>query len=237
MAAQQQERIGFIGLGIMGRPMALNLIRAGYPLWVYARRSASLEPLLAAGATACRTPETLASEVDIAITIVSDTPDVEEVMLGANGLLSGARPGSLVIDMSTISPVATRRIAEALAERDVDMLDAPVSGGEQGAINAALSIMVGGPTRAFDRAQAVFAALGKRVVHIGDHGSGQIAKACNQLVIAQTLTAVGEAMLLAKRNGADPSRVREVLLGGLAASRVLEMHGQRALSGDFQPGF
>ncbi|KPK40909.1 MAG: 2-hydroxy-3-oxopropionate reductase [Gammaproteobacteria bacterium SG8_47] len=237
MAPREKERIGFIGLGIMGRPMALNLISAGYPLWVYARRRASLAPLLEAGAVACPSPKSLASEVDVVITIVSDTPDVEQVILGPDGVVAGAQPQSLVIDMSTISPVATRRIAAALGEHDIEMLDAPVSGGEQGAIDAALSIMVGGNVHAFERAQAIFATLGKRVVHIGDHGSGQIAKSCNQLVIAQTLTAVGEAFLLAKRNGADPAKVREVLLGGLAASRVLEVHGQRALRGDFHPGF
>jgi 2-hydroxy-3-oxopropionate reductase len=231
------EKVGYIGLGIMGRPAALNLVNAGYPLRVYARRPAMTEPLTKAGATACDSSASVAAESDIVITNVSDTHDVVEVILGENGIIESIRPGSVVVDMSTISPSVTRTIAERLAEKDVHMLDAPVSGGEQGAIDGTLSIMVGGKAEIFERVKPLFDVMGKNIVHIGDHGAGQVTKSCNQVVIAQAIAAIGEAYLLARASGVDPVKVREALLGGFAGSRVLESHGQRMLDRNFKPGF
>jgi 2-hydroxy-3-oxopropionate reductase len=231
------ERIGFIGLGIMGRPMALNLRKAGYALWVYARRANLMDPLLRIGAVACFSPQAVAEQSDIIITMVSDTPDVEEVILGKNGIIWGAKAGSLVIDMSSIAALTTRRIAVALAEKGIAMLDAPVSGGDQGAIAGTLSIMVGGKASQFERALPLFKILGKNIIHVGDHGAGQIAKTCNQIIVSQTVAAIGEAFILAKAAGVDPANVRAALLGGFAGSRILEVHGQRMLERNFQPGF
>ena len=230
-------RIGFIGLGIMGRPMALNLRNAGHALWVYGRRPETMKPLTAAGATACSSPKDVAANADMIFICVSDTPDVEQVILGEHGLVQGARAGSVVVDMSTISPAATRRFAEELKKRGADMLDAPVSGGEVGAINATLSIMVGGKPEVFARVQPLFAAMGKNIVHVGDHGAGQVAKACNQVVVAVTIEAVAEALTFARKNGVDPAKVRAALMGGFAGSKILEVHGQRMLDNDFKPGF
>ncbi len=230
-------RIGFIGPGIMGRPMVLNLMKAAYPLSVYARRPDMMVPLTHEGATACDSPQEVASQSDVIITMVSDTPDVEHVILGENGIIHGAQPGSIVIDMSTISPSATRRMAETLGKQGIQMLDAPVSGGEQGAIDGTLSIMVGGKEETFKKALPVFEVLGKNIVHVGEHGAGQVTKACNQIVIAQTLVAISEAFILARVSGADPTKVRAALLGGFAGSRVLETHGQRILDHNFEPGF
>ncbi len=232
-----KEKVGFIGLGIMGQPMALNLAKAGFSLFVHARREEMMAPLTGAGATACGSPRELAAEADIIFTNVSDTPDVEQVILGEDGIIHGAKSGAVVVDMSTISPSVTRTIAAALADRGVDMLDAPVSGGEQGAINGTLSIMVGGKDAAFQRVLPLFECMGGSIVHIGDHGAGQVAKACNQVVIAQTIAAIGEAFILASASGVDPARVREALLGGFAGSRALESHGQRMLERNFKPGF
>lgn len=232
-----KEKVGFIGLGIMGRPMALNLCKAGYPLWVYARRVEMMQPLITAGAMSCTSPQAVAEHADIIVTMVADTPDVEQVILGEKGIIHGASAGKLVIDMSTIAASTTRVIAEKLATQQIEMLDAPVSGGEKGAIDGTLSIMVGGKAEQFKRALPLFNNLGKNIVHIGAHGAGQVAKACNQVVISQTLTAVGEALLLAKAAGVDPANVREALLGGFAYSRILELHGQRMLDHDFTPGF
>ena len=231
------ERIGFIGLGIMGRPMAINLVRAGYPLWVHARRPEAMQPLTAIGAQACQSILDVAASSDIIITMVSDTTDVESVILGDNGLLSGCRAGSVVVDMSTISPVATRTIATRLAEQDVEMLDAPVSGGEKGAVDGTLSIMVGGKAEIFERVRPLFEVMGHNIVHVGDHGAGQVTKACNQIVVAQNINAVAEALVLAAGAGVDPAKVREALLGGFAGSRVLDIHGQRMLDRQFEPGF
>lgn len=231
------KMIAYIGLGIMGRPMAINLSRAGYSLRVWARRAEMMQPLIEVGATACSSPADAASGADIIITNVSDTPDVEEVVLGPSGIIEGAAAGSVVIDMSTISPSATRKMAARLAENDIDMLDAPVSGGEQGAIDGTLSIMVGGKQEVFNKVQPVLEVLGSNAVHIGDHGAGQVAKACNQTVIAQTIAAIGEAFVLAKSAGVDPARVREALLGGFAGSRIMESHGERMLAHNFKPGF
>jgi 2-hydroxy-3-oxopropionate reductase len=230
-------KLGYIGLGIMGRPAAINLLRAGFPVHVWARRRESMEPVTAEGAVACSSPKVTAQQADIIFTNLSDTADVEQVILGANGIIEGARPGCVVVDMSTISPTATRRIGERLAVQGIHMLDAPVSGGERGAIDGTLSIMVGGEADVFERVRPLFEVMGKNIVHVGIQGAGQVTKACNQVVIAQSIAAVGEAFILAKASGVDPMRVRAALLGGFAGSRVLEAHGQRMLQGDYQPGF
>ncbi|MEW6332036.1 MAG: 2-hydroxy-3-oxopropionate reductase [Pseudomonadota bacterium] len=230
-------KLGFIGLGIMGRPMALNLRRAGHALWVHGRRPVTMEVLVEAGAQACHTVADVAVNAEIIFIMVSDTPDVENIVLGANGLAPRLRPGQVIVDMSTISPAVTRRLAQELETRGVEMLDAPVSGGEIGAINANLSIMVGGREKTFQRVKPLFDVLGKNVVHVGDHGAGQVAKACNQIVAALTIEAVSEALTFARRNGVDAARVRAALLGGFAGSKILEVHGQRMLDNDFKPGF
>ena len=230
-------KIGFIGPGIMGGPMALNLINGGHRLWVYARRPAAARALVAAGAMLCDSPAEVAQHADVIFSIVSDTPDVESVIFGENGIASTARRGSVIVDMSTISPTATKSFAERLAKLDIAMLDAPVSGGETGAINGTLSIMVGGKSAVFERVKPLFECLGKNIVHIGDHGAGQVAKACNQIVVAVTIEAVAEALTFARKNGADPARVREALMGGFAGSKIMEVHGKRMLDNDFKPGF
>ena len=231
------ERVGFIGLGIMGRPMAGHLVKAGYAVTVWNRTAAKAADLVKAGARQGASPKEVAAQSDLTIIMVADTPDVRQVILDANGVLEGVRRGSVVVDMSTISPVATREIAGRLAERGVEMLDAPVSGGEKGAIDAALSIMVGGKPEVFERVLPVFQRMGKNIVHIGGHGAGQVTKACNQLVLSLTILGVAEAIHLARKAGVDPSRVRSALLGGFAQSRVLELHGQRMLEENYAPGF
>lgn len=227
--------IGFIGLGIMGKPMALNLLKAGFPLWLYARRKESLQPLVGMGATACATIREMAIKVDVIILIVSDTADVEQLVL--DEILLCAKPGTVVVDMSTIAPTATQAIAKALRTRNVEMLDAPVSGGEMGAINATLSIMVGGKASVFARIKPIFEVLGKNIVHVGENGAGQVAKACNQIVAGMTLQAIAEALTFARTCGANPTKVREALMGGFAASKILEVHGKRMLDENFAPGF
>lgn len=231
------ERIGFIGLGVMGRPMARNLLGAGLELVVHSRSPAPVDELVAAGAARAETPSELAANADVVITMLPDTPDVERVLFGERGVGEGIRAGSLVIDMSTIRPSAARDFAGRLAERDVAMLDAPVSGGERGAIDGTLSIMVGGPEVAFGRAIPILRVLGENVTHVGAAGAGQIAKACNQLIVGATIQAVGEALVLAAKAGVEPAVVREALMGGFAGSRILEVHGRRMLEGDFKPGF
>jgi 2-hydroxy-3-oxopropionate reductase len=231
------DGVGFIGLGIMGRPMALNLIKAGHRLCVHARRPESMAPLAAAGAVACDSPAALAGVADVIFTMVSDTPDVEQVIFGPGGVIEGARKGSVVVDMSTISPSVTGSMAQRLAQHGVAMLDAPVSGGEAGAVNATLSIMVGGEQGVFQRVLPLFQAMGTHIVHIGTNGAGQVCKACNQIVVGATIAGVAEAILLAQAAGVEPLRVREALLGGFANSRVLEVHGRRMIEGDFNPGF
>lgn len=231
------EKVGLIGPGLMGQPMGLNLIKAGYPLWVYSRTAERAQPLADEGATVCATPREVAEQADIIITIVSDTPDVEKVILGDDGVIHGASGGNVVVDMSTISASATRKIAGKLAEKGVEMLDAPVSGGDIGARAGTLSIMVGGKEEVFKRVLPLFEAMGKNIVLVGDIGAGQVAKTCNQMLVAQHVNAAAEALLLAKKCGADPRKVREALLGGFAASRVLEVHGMRMLDRDFEPGF
>jgi 2-hydroxy-3-oxopropionate reductase len=231
------ERVGFIGLGIMGAPMARHLLNAGFPLTVYSRGAGPVDALVAEGAGRTGSAADVARASDVVITMLPDTPDVEQVVLGDDGVASGAVSGALVIDMSTIDPGPTRAIAERLASTGLEMLDAPVSGGERGAIDGTLSIMVGGSEQAFARATTILGAMGKNIVHVGPSGAGQVAKACNQLVVAATIEAVAEALVLAERSGVDAAKVREALLGGFAGSKILEVHGQRMLDRAFEPGF
>jgi 2-hydroxy-3-oxopropionate reductase len=231
------ERVGFIGLGLMGKPMALNLLRAGFPLTVHSRSSPPVDALMAKGAARSFNPAEVAAASDVVITMLPDTPDVELVLFGQDGVATGVLEGSLVIDMSTIDPIATRAFAERLAGAGVAMLDAPVSGGEIGAIDGTLSIMAGGPAGAFARALPLLEAMGGTIVHCGSAGAGQVTKACNQIVVASAVEAVAEALVLAAKAGVDPAKVREALLGGFAGSKVLEVHGRRMLDADFVPGF
>src|SRR5690606_897828 len=230
------ERIGFIGLGIMGKPMALNLIKAGYSLSVLKNNRAA-SALAEAGAQVFVNGAEIARHSDVVITMLPDSPQVEEVVLGKGGVLEGATEGSLFIDMSTISPSVAIRISDALRVKNVDALDAPVSGGQVGAEAASLSIMVGGEESAFARALPIFQVMGKNIVHIGTRGAGQTAKACNQLVVGMTIQAVAEAFTLAKKAGVELKKLRESLLGGFAQSRVLDLHGNRIINRDFEPGF
>lgn len=231
------ERIGFIGLGIMGKPVAQHLLQAGYPLTVLNRSRPAQDELVAAGARAGTSPQDVAQQSDVVITMLPDSPDVEQVVLGAKGVIEGLRPGGLIIDMSTILPSVARHIAIVARAKNLDALDAPVSGGQVGAQNATLSIMVGGSASAFARAKPIFEKLGKSIVHVGESGAGQITKAANQIVVAVTIAAVSEALLLAAKAGVDPAKVREALLGGFAQSRILDLHGNRILQRNFQPGF
>jgi len=231
------DRVGFIGLGIMGKPMAMNLLDAGYPLTVHSRSPGPVDEVVSRGATRASGAAEVAAASDITITMLPDTSDVEVVLTGAGGVLEGVTAGVLVIDMSSIDPAPTRAMAEVFAKRDVAMVDAPVSGGERGAIDGTLSIMIGGEPDAVARAMPIFQVLGKTIVHVGPSGAGQVTKACNQLVVAATIEAVAEALLLAERSGVDPGKVREALLGGFAGSKILEVHGQRMLDRAFDPGF
>lgn len=230
-------KVGFVGLGIMGRPMAINVMKGGHSMTVWARRAESMKPVTDAGAVGAKSPAAVAAQSEVVFIMVSDTPDVEEMILGPQGIIHGAKPGTVVVDMSTISPVATRAMAEKLREQEVEMLDAPVSGGDVGAIAGTLSIMVGGRPEVFERVKPLFDCMGRNIVLIGDNGAGQVAKACNQIVAAVALEAVSEALTLARRNGIDPAKAREAMLGGFAWSKVLEVHGGRMLSRDFKPGF
>ena len=229
--------LGFIGLGAMGRPMALHLIKAGHALSVYARRPEAARPLTDAGATLCDSPAALAAASEVVFTIVTSNADVEGVALGERGLIHGAKPGCVLVDMSTIAPGTARRIAARLAERGIDMIDAPVSGGEQGAINATLSFMVGGEAAAFEKAKPFYELMGKSVTLVGDAGAGQVTKACNQTVVAMTMLAVAEALTFAKKSGVDGTKVREALLGGFANSKILDHHGKKMLERNWKPGF
>jgi 2-hydroxy-3-oxopropionate reductase len=232
------EVIGFVGLGIMGKPMALNLAAGGFDLVVHSRSPGPVDELVEAGARRASSPAQVAAVCDTLITMLPDTPDVEHVLFDEpGGAATALRPGSLVIDMSTISPIASRGFGERLRAAEVGFVDAPVSGGERGAIDATLSIMIGGSEEDVARAMPLFETLGKTIVHVGDSGAGQVAKACNQLVVASTIEAVAEALSLAARAGVDPARVREALLGGFAGSKIMEIHGQRMLDENFQPGF
>jgi 3-hydroxyisobutyrate dehydrogenase len=230
-------RIGFIGLGIMGAPMARNLLRAGHALTVHNRTRARAEPLVAEGATAAESPAAVAAAVEAVVTMLPDTPDVEAVLAGPGGVLAGARPGLLAIDMSTIAPDVARGLAERAAAAGVDLLDAPVSGGEQGAIAGTLSIMVGGTPAAVERAAPIFAALGQQVTHMGGPGQGQMTKLVNQVIGATTLAAVAEGVVLAERAGLDPAATIRAIGGGAASSWMVRELGPRMQRRDFAPGF
>jgi 2-hydroxy-3-oxopropionate reductase len=229
-------RLGFIGLGVMGRPMALNLMKHGHEMSVYARRAEAAAPLVAAGAARHGSPAEVAANADITFTMVTTSRDVEEVVLGGQGVIQGARAGSVVVDMETISPSVARSAAAALEAKGIAMLDAPVSGGPAGAAQATLSIMVGGKAEVFERVQPLFACMGRTIVHMGGNGAGQITKACNQLALLVNAQGTAEAITLARASGLDPAKVREVLLGGVAASRVLELFGERMVTRDFSAG-
>ncbi|HET7776484.1 MAG TPA: NAD(P)-dependent oxidoreductase [Azospira sp.] len=233
--------VGFIGLGIMGRPMALNLLKGGHTVHVWARRAESMAPLVEAGAKACTSPADVVGRAEVVLSMVADAPDVEQVMLGKASVAEGAerlgKQGLVAVDMSTIAPSAARAIADKLRSRGVDFIDAPVSGGEVGAIAGTLSIMAGGSAEAFAKALPAFQCLGKNIVHVGASGAGQVAKACNQIVTGMGVLAVAEAFNFARQADVDPAKVREALLGGFAYSRILENHGQRMLDRNFKPGF
>jgi 2-hydroxy-3-oxopropionate reductase len=233
------ETIGFIGLGLMGKPMAANLLKAGYPVVVHSRSQGPVEELVAQGARKGTSPADVARQSTRVITMVPDSPDVERVLAGPDGVFSALQPGTIVIDMSSIAPGVARRLAEKAASLGATMLDAPVSGGDIGAINGTLSIMVGGDAAAFAAAKPLFDVMGnpEKVIHIGGPGAGQLCKLCNQMVIGGTLAVAAEALALAKKSGVDAAKVREALLGGFAQSRVLEVHGERALKNTYKPGF
>lgn len=231
------EKIGFIGLGIMGRPMAKNLMEAGYELVLYNRTREKAEELAGDGVTATGSPREVAEQSDIIITMLPDSPEVREAVAGEDGVFEGTKEGSLVVDMSTISPVVAEELAAAAGERGVRMLDAPVSGGEPGAEDGTLSIMVGGSEEDFQRARPIFDILGKTVVHVGKAGAGQVVKACNQIVVALVIEAVSEALVLGSKAGVDPAKVIEVLSGGLAGNKVMEAKKSFFLEHDFDPGF
>jgi 2-hydroxy-3-oxopropionate reductase len=229
--------VGFIGLGIMGRPMARNLREAGYPLVVHSRSQGPVQELVGTGATAAGSPKEVAAQADILITMLPNSPDVELVALGKNGIVEGARSGLLFLDMSTISPIVSQKVGKVLGAKGVRMLDAPVSGGEKGAIDAALSIMVGGEKADFDAALAVFQALGKTITHLGPLGAGGFTKLANQIIVAVNLTALGEALTLARKAGLDRSLTLKALGGGLAGSRCLEQKTPNYVAGSYNPGF
>ena len=229
-------RIGFIGTGIMGRPMAGHLQAAGHQLFIR-----DLDPpppeLIDGGATACASCREVAERSEVVILMVPDTPDVAEVLFGADGVVAGLSAGTTVVDMSTISPIDTVQFAGKVNDAGCDYLDAPVSGGEVGAKNAALTIMVGGPETAFERVRPLFELMGQNITLVGDNGAGQTCKAANQIIVAMTIHAVGEALLFASKAGVDPARVRDALMGGFTGSRILELHGERMIKRTFDPGF
>ena len=230
------SNVGFIGLGIMGRPMASHLIAGGHSLFLY-NRGGTPQDLVEKGATACASGREVAERADIVITMVPDTPDVESVLFGADGVAKGLTPGKIVVDMSSISPIATREFARRINELGCAYLDAPVSGGDVGAKAASLTIMVGGPQEAFAKVKPLFDLMGKNINLVGGNGDGQTTKVANQIIVALTIEAVGEALLFASKAGADPARVRQALLGGFASSRILEVHGERMVKRNFDPGF
>jgi len=229
--------IGFIGLGIMGKPMARNLLKAGYSLIIHNRSGAVVEELSKEGAQSAANSQKVAERSEVIITMLPDSPDVELVFAGENGVFAGLKSGKLLIDMSSISPIVARKLAAEAGKLGCDMLDAPVSGGEAGAIAASLSIMIGGKTSAVERAMPIFEKLGKNIVHVGDAGAGQVTKAANQMVVGTTIAIVSEALVLAAKAGVDPAKVRQALLGGFAQSKMLESHGQKMLDRNFKPGF
>ncbi|MEN9783927.1 MAG: hypothetical protein RJA24_1270 [Pseudomonadota bacterium] len=228
--------VGFVGLGIMGKPMALNLIKGGHTLFLNSRSGVPKE-LTDAGGKACASPKEVAQQADIIITMVPDTPDVDKVLFGANGIAEGLSKGKTVVDMSSISPIETKQFANKINQLGCDYVDAPVSGGEVGAKNAALTIMVGAPQAAFDKVKPLFELMGKNITLVGGNGDGQTCKVCNQIIVALNIEAVGEALVFASKAGADPAKVRQALMGGFAASRILEVHGERMIKRTFDPGF
>ena len=229
--------IGFIGLGIMGKPMAGHLIKAGHNVHIYDLNSEVVNGLCSVGALGCTCCSEVAQKANLIFIMVPDTQDVEAVLFGKNSISESIQKGSIIVDMSSISPIATKEFAHKLEKLDVQMLDAPVSGGQVGAEKAVLSIMVGGKREIFEKIKPYFEIMGKNIVHIGDNGAGQTCKVANQIVVALTIEAVGEALLFASKAGADPRKVREALLGGFAHSRILEIHGERMIERNFQPGF
>lgn len=231
------SKIGFIGLGIMGRPMAGHLLDAGHELVTVERSKPLAGELADKGMQTLAHPKAVAEQAEVVITMVPDTPDVEQVLFGENGVIEGLEPGTLVIDMSSIAPVPTREFARRIHEAGGEYVDAPVSGGEGGAINAALTIMVGATDQGFERARPILEVMGKTITHIGGHGDGQTCKVANQIVVALTIEAVAEGLLFASRAGADVAKVRESLLGGLAQSKILDVHGERMIQRTFDPGF
>ena len=228
--------VGFIGLGIMGKPMVANLIKGGHTLFLTSRSGVPQE-LTAAGGKACASAREVAQKADVIITMVPDTPDVERVLFGKDGVAEGLSQGKIVVDMSSISPIETKAFAERIKKIGADYVDAPVSGGEVGAKNAALTIMVGASEAAFAKVKPLFDLMGKNITLVGDVGAGQICKVCNQIIVALNIEAVGEALLLASKAGVDPAKVRQALMGGFASSRVLEVHGERMIKRTFEPGF
>jgi 2-hydroxy-3-oxopropionate reductase len=233
------DTVGFIGLGLMGRPMAKNLLKAGFPLVVHSRSQGPVDDVVAAGAQRAASPADVARRATRIFTMVPDSPDVEKVLEGPEGVFSALQPGTIIVDCSSIAPGVARRLAERAAALGATMLDAPVSGGEIGAVSGTLSIMVGGDPAAFATMKPMFDAMGnpEKVIRIGDAGAGQLCKVCNQMVIGGALAVVSEAFALARKAGVDPAKVREALLGGFAASRVLEVHGERILKQNYKPGF
>ena len=229
--------LGFIGLGIMGKPMAGHLLAAGHTVHIYDVVAESIKEVAGKGGVACSNSKEVAQKSDIIFTMVPDTPDVEAALFGKDGVAEGVKSGSIVVDMSSISPIATKEFAKKLAAMGVKMLDAPVSGGQVGAQNAALSIMVGGEPKVFEQIKPYFELMGKNIVHIGGNGDGQTCKVANQIVVAETIMAISEALLFASKAGADPQKVREALLGGFAQSRILDLHGKRIIERTFAPGF
>ena len=231
------ETVGFIGLGIMGKPMAKNLMEAGYELVVHNRSPEKAEELAAEGATAAGSPREVAEGCDVVITMLPDSPQVEEVLAGEGGVFEGVREGALIVDMSTISPVVTESLAASAKEKGASLLDAPVSGGDVGAIEGTLSIMVGGEEADFERAKPLFDVMGKTVTHVGPTGAGQVTKAANQIVVALTIEAVSEALVLGSKGGVSPEKILDVLGGGLAGNKVMEVKREKFLSHTFDPGF
>jgi 2-hydroxy-3-oxopropionate reductase len=229
-------KVGFIGLGIMGKPMAGHLIAGGHELYAYTL-GAVPEELTSKGAKVCKSGQEVAQQADIIITMVPDTPDVEAALFGANGIAAGLSKGKTVVDMSSISPLETKRFATRINELGASYLDAPVSGGEVGAKNATLTIMVGGPEATFDAVKPLFELMGKNITLVGDNGAGQTCKVANQMIVAITIEAIGEALVFASKAGADPAKVRQALMGGFASSKILEVHGERILKRNFNPGF
>ena len=236
MANNELKKIGFIGLGIMGKPMVRNLLKAGFSPIVFNRSQSAIDELVSEGATAATSAKEVTEKSDVVITMLPDTPDVEAVVLGENGVLAGAHEGLLLIDMSSISPVVTRKIAAEAEKKGVKMLDAPVSGGDKGAIAGTLSIMVGGEESDFERAKPIFEAMGKTIVLCGAIGSGQTVKACNQIVVALVIEAVSEALVLGSKAGVKPEIIVQVLSGGLAQNRVMDLRGQTMIEHNFTPG-